>query len=145
MGRYLDLLEKAFVITRRGGFSRNLRKEITSKSKYYFFDNGIRNTLILQFNNLSNRNDVGQLWENFIITERLKKITYQQIYGASYFWRTYSGQEIDLVEERDGKLTGFECKWTGGKAKKRPGEWAAAYPQTELNIVTKDNYLDFVT
>ena len=145
VGRYLDLLEKTFVITRLGGFSRNLRSEIVNKSKYYFIDNGIRNGVISQFNSLSDRNDVGQLWENFIITERLKKRSYQHIYGQAYFWRTYSQQEIDLIEERDGKLFIFECKWSSKNKSSTPKEWLANYPQAEkLVIITPDNYLDFV-
>ena len=112
VGRYLDILEKAFVIVRLGGFSRNLRNEVTSKAKYYFLDNGIRNAVIGQYNLLDSRNDIGALWENFIVAERLKKRSYTGIYGNIYFWRTYDGKEIDYVEERDGGLFGFECKWT---------------------------------
>src|SRR4030042_571000 len=100
VGRYLDIFEKAFVIKRVGGFSRNLMKEIVSKAKYYFLDNGIRNTVISQFNPIDSRNDIGILWENFMVTERIKKYGYQNIYGSFYFWRTYDGQEIDLIEER---------------------------------------------
>ena len=100
VGRYLDILEKAFVIVRLGGFSRNLRNEVTSKAKYYFLDNGIRNAIIGQYNLLDTRNDIGALWENFIVAERLKKRSYAGIYGNIYFWRTYDGQEVDYVEER---------------------------------------------
>ena len=109
IGRYLDLLEKAFVIKKITGFSRNLRKEITSKAKYYFIDNGIRNGIIRQFNPLELRGDTGALWENFIVMERLKKLTYARIMPVSfYFWRTYSGAEIDLIEEVNGKITAVE-------------------------------------
>ena len=98
--RYLDLLEKAFVVIRLGAFSRNLRQEISNRAKYYFFDTGIRNALIAQFNDLDQRNDVGQLWENFFFAERMKHRAYAGIYANAYFWRTYDKQEIDLVEER---------------------------------------------
>ena len=101
VARYLsDLLEKSFIIINLGAFSRNLRNEITKKHKYYFPDNGIKNAMINQFNSLSDRNDVGQVWENFILMERLKKREYQRIYANTFFWRTYLRQEIDLIEER---------------------------------------------
>ena len=118
--RYLDLLEKTFVIFRLGAFSRNLRQEISNRARYYFYDNGIRNALIAQFNDLDQRNDVGQLWENFIFIERMKRRVYAGIYANIYFWRTYDGQEIDLVEERDGGLFGYECKWSPRKAASAP-------------------------
>lgn len=137
--RYLDLLEKTFIIIRFGAFSRNLRKEISKKQKYYFIDNGIRNGIISQFNGLESRNDVGQLWENFIISERLKKRSYKEIYGASYFWRTYGQQEIDLVEERDGKLYGYECKWPEDKNPRPPKDW-----QGSFEIISRKNYQDFI-
>ena len=142
--RYLDLLEKAFVIIRVGGFSRNLRKEVTSKAKYYFYDNGIRNALIAQFNPLEQRNDVGQLWENFVFVERLKRRTYAAIYANVYFWRTYDQQEIDIVEERQGKLFGYECKWSPRKRIAPPKSWSAAYPGAAFSVITSDNYCDFV-
>jgi len=144
VGRYLDILEKAFVIVRLGGFSRNLRDEITSKAKYYFLDNGIRNAIIGQYNLLDSRNDIGALWENFIVSERLKKRSYTGIYGNIYFWRTYDGKEIDYVEERDGGLFGFECKWTVQKKDKPPRKWQESYPGSTFELVTPDNYLDFV-
>jgi len=97
VSRHLDILEKAFVIVRLGGFSRNLRNEVTSKAKYYFLDSGIRNAIIGQYNLLDSRNDTGALWENFIVAERLKKRSYTGIYGNIYFWRTYDGKEIDYV------------------------------------------------
>jgi predicted AAA+ superfamily ATPase len=144
-GRYLDILEKAFIILRLGGFSRNLRGEITSKCKYYFWDTGIRNAVISQFNPLNTRNDAGALWENFIIVERLKKQAYTQAHTQAYFWRTYSQKEIDLVEEKDGRLHGFECKWSGSKKASAPKEWRAAYPGSTFSVVSKENYLDFIT
>lgn len=144
--RYLDLLEKTFIITRLGGFSRNLRSEITNKSKYYFLDNGIRNGVISQYNAIDSRNDIGQLWENFIVVERMKKRSYQHIYGQSYFWRTYEQQEIDLIEERDGKLFAYECKWsTKHKSMQPPREWKNTYPDyATFEVITPENYLNFV-
>ncbi len=144
VGRYLDILEKGFVIVRVGGFSRNLRSEVTSKAKYYFLDNGIRNAVIGQYNPLDSRNDIGALWENFIIAERLKKRSYTGIYGSYYFWRTYAGQEIDYVEERDGTLFGYECKWSDNRRVRPPKVWSDAYPQAVWQKITQDNYLDFV-
>jgi len=144
VNRYLDLLEKAFVIVRVGGFSRNLRNEITNKCKYYFLDNGIRNAVINQFNDLDSRNDIGQLWENFIFTERLKKCSYQNIFGSRYFWRTYNQKEIDIVEEREGKLFGYECKWSSNKKTKAPKEWSEGYPQADYQIINPKNYIDFI-
>lgn len=143
--RYLDLLEKAFVIIRLGGYSRNLRQEVTSKSKYYFLDNGIRNAIIAQFAMLENRNDLGALWENFMFIERLKFRTYTGIYANSYYWRTYSKQEIDLVEERDGNLFGFEFKWSEKKPVPAPREWTEAYPQAIFTPVHPGNYLITIT
>lgn len=144
VGRYLDILEKAFVIKKINGFSRNLRKEITAKSKYYFLDNGIRNGIISQFNKLSDRNDVGALFENFTIMERLKFIEYNNIPVSTYFWRTYDGQEIDLVEEREGKLFGFEFKWSENKIPKAPNDWIKSYNNSEYKIINRENYLDLI-
>ena len=143
--RYMDLLEKAFVIIRLGGFSRNLRQEVTSKAKYFFYDNGIRNALIAQFNLLHLRNDVGQLWENFVFIERLKNRTYKSIHANIFFWRTYNQSEIDLVEEREGQLFGYEVKWSGKKGTQPPNLWSEAYPDARYQVITPDNYLDFVT
>ncbi len=143
VGRYLDLLEKSFVIHSVGGFSRNPRKEITKKMKYYFIDNGIRNAIIAQFSRLEDRNDIGALWENFIYCERLKKLSYDNIYGYTYFWRTYDGKEIDLVEDRDGKLFGYEIKWSNDK-KRPPKEWKETYKNAEYKIINRDNYLEFI-
>jgi predicted AAA+ superfamily ATPase len=142
--RYMDLLEKAFVIFRLGGFSRNLRQEVTRKSKYYFYDNGIRNALIAQFNLLSQRNDIGPLWENFIFMERMKHRTYTEIYANVYFWRTYNQQEIDLVEEREGLLFGYEAKWSARKSTQSPSLWKDTYPESEYRVVTPENYLDYI-
>lgn len=109
--RYLDLLEKTFIITKVRAFSRNLRKEIGKSSRYYFLDNGIRNALISNFNDLSTRDDIGMLWENFLFVERMKKRDYSRLFANIYFWRTYDRKELDLVEEREGRLWGYEFKW----------------------------------
>lgn len=141
--RYLDLLEKAFVVFRLQGFSRNLRKEITKNCRYYFLDVGIRNALINNFNPLSLRDDVGLLWENYLVMERLKKQEYLGLAANNYFWRTYTRQEIDFVEEREGRLNGFEMKW--GKGRNRPPrEWTAAYPEAGWRVINRDNYLEFI-
>ena len=142
--RYLDLLEKAFVILRLGGLSRNLRQEIKNKYKYYFLDNGIRNAIIAQFNQLDQRNDVGALWENFMLMERLKFRTYTPLLANSYFWRTYDQQEIDLVEERNGKFHGYEFKWSLNKPVPPPSNWTSAYPDAEYLVITPTNYTGFV-
>jgi len=142
--RYLDLLEKTFVTVRLTGFSRNLRQEITNKFKVYFLDMGIRNALIAQFNNLDQRNDVGQLWENFMVIERLKYRTYEAIPANMYFWRTYDQQEIDLVEERGGKLWGYEFKWSLKKGTSVPKQWKAGYPEADFTVIHPDNYQELV-
>lgn len=144
VGRYLDILEKAFVLKRVGGFSRNLRKEISSKVKYYFYDNGVRNVIISQFNSLSDRNDIGDLFENFVVMERMKDNAYKKRFCSSYFWRTYDGQEIDLVEERDGKLYGFEMKWSPKVETKIPKGWLEKGKEAEYKIINNKNYLDFI-
>ncbi len=142
--RYLDLLEKTFVIKRVFGFSRNLRKEITKTSRFYFLDNGIRNAVIGNFNDLNNRDDIGQLWENYLFIERMKKRKYKNIYASQYFWRTYDRKEIDLVEERDGKLFGYEFKWNTKKKIKAPKSWLESYSNAEFKVITPENYLDFI-
>jgi uncharacterized protein len=144
VARYLDLLEKAFVIYKLGGFSRNLRKEITSKHKYYFYDNGIRNGIIRHFNPLEMRNDVGALWENYLILERLKYTSYQGFYGNRYFWRTYQGDEIDLIEEQDSQLHGYEFKWSE-KKHVEPKLWSTTYPDATFQTISPTNYLNFIT
>ncbi len=144
VGRYLDIFEKAFIIRRIGGFSRNLRKEIVSKAKYYFLDNGIRNGVISQYNPLNSRNDTGLLWENFLASERIKKCAYQDIYGSFYFWRTYEGHELDWVEERGGRLFGYEFKWAEKRKDKAPKDWLGTYENAEYQIINTENYQDFI-
>lgn len=143
VGRYLDLFEKSFIIFNLRGFSRNLRKEITKKSKYFFYDTGLRNAIISNFNSLELRNDVGMLWENFLMMERLKKRSYKQIYGNPYFWRTWNQREVDLIEERDGKLYGYEFKWKD-KITKPPKEFLQTYKEAEFSVINPDNYLDLI-
>ncbi|MEI8054568.1 MAG: ATP-binding protein [bacterium] len=142
--RYLDMLEKAFVVYNLRGFSRNLRNEVTKKSKYYFYDNGIRNTLISNFNSIEIRNDIGMLWENFIFIERCKKRAYSEIRANSYFWRTWEQQEIDLIEEREGKLFAYEFKWNESKVAP-PRKWIETYKDSVFSVVNRKNYLEFVT
>jgi len=142
--KYLDLLEKVFVIKRFFGFSRNLRKEITKNSRFYFFDNGIRNALINNFNALNIRDDLGQLWENYLVMERLKKQSYKKIYANNYFWRTYDKKEIDFIEERDGHLFGFEFKWSNKKVK-APKEWLESYQNASFEVINQDNFLGFIS
>lgn len=144
VARYLDLFEKSFVIYNLRGYSRNLRKEITKKSKYYFFDNGVLNSIINNFNPLETRNDVGKLWENFIFMERMKKRSYLNIFGNDYFWRTWDGSEVDLIEEREGKLFGYEIKWGNAKKIKAPKDWINTYSEAEYEVINQDNYLDFI-
>lgn len=141
--RYLDLLEKAFVLQKLSGFSRNLRSEITKNCRYYFLDTGIRNALINNFNPLQIRNDVGQLWENYIVLERLKMQAYLNKNSNNYFWRTYRQQELDFVEEREGQLFGYEIKWGKGRAKP-PTEWQANYPDAAFKVINQENYLKFI-
>jgi len=141
--RYLDLLSKVFIIYKVGGYSNNLRKEITKSSKWYFYDNGIRNAIINDFRLLALRNDQGILWENYGFSERIKKMSYQQEHVQHYFWRTYDQQEIDLVETKDGQANAFDFKW-GNHIKKIPGFFAKNYPNAQFSIINKENYLDFI-
>ena len=142
--KYLDLLEKTFVIFKLMGFSRNLRKETTKNHRYFFHDLGIRNALINNFNTLSMRDDVGMLWENYCIVERIKKQEYYNMLPNYYFWRTYDRNEIDFVEDKDGKLNGYEIKW-GNKEPKPPQAWISTYKSAGYQIINRDNYLTFIT
>ena len=143
--RYLDLLEKAYVLYSRRGFSRNLRKEITKSRRYYFYDNGIRNGLVSNFNALSLRSDVGGLWENYVLAERLKYNLYTGRLAESSFWRTYDRQEIDLVEEWGGHVSAAEVKWSPRSEARAPRGWRHAYPDSSFRVVHQGNYLDFIT
>lgn len=143
--RYLDLLEKTFVLYNLRPYYFNQRKAISKKSKYYFYDLGVRNTIIGNYNNVSSRNDVGALWENFLVIERLKKQAYKTIHASNYFWRTWEKQEIDWVEMRDGKLFGYEFKWSGKAKAKNKSAWLSTHPKEAVfEVVNQDNYLDFI-
>ncbi|MES0492141.1 MAG: ATP-binding protein [Leptospirales bacterium] len=137
---YVDLLEKSFVVFHLGSFSRNLRNEIKKSRKIYFHDNGIRNSIIRQFNPVSLRNDIGALWENFIISERIKFNSVRQLRPNMYFWRTHSGQEIDYIEESGGELRAFEMKWSQRKKHKIPESFATTYPEHTFEIIDRMNF-----
>jgi hypothetical protein len=139
--RYLELLEKVFVIFRLSGFSRNLRKEITKNNRYFFYDVGIRNALVGMFNPLDLRDDTGKLWENYIISEFHKQREYQRRSSSFYFWRTYDRKEIDLVEDYSGKLSGYEIKWKKTRVN-APKDWRKHYPGAGYEVINRDNYLD---
>jgi hypothetical protein len=141
---HLDLLEKAFVLYRLGGFSRNLRKEVTRKAKYYFYDTGLRNAVVAQFNRLDQRDDVGRLWENFLVIERLKRQAYTFKLANLYFWRTYDQQEIDWVEEHEGKLDGYEFKWSERESPAPPKAWLGNYTEATYAVINRDNYQEFL-
>lgn len=141
--RYINLLEKSFVIFRLSGFSKNLRKEIKKQDKIYFYDLGIRNAVINNFADMDFRNDQWQLWENFIIIERMKFNDYASFHKNIYFWRTYTGAELDYIEDFDGKLHGYEVKW-GNKIPKAPKTWLNTYENATFNYINKDNFLDFI-
>ncbi len=140
---YIDLLEKAFVIFRLSGYSRNLRKEISRHDKIFFWDLGVRNALIENFLPLENRSDGGKLWENFLLAERIKSQSNKLQHANRYFWRTYTGAELDYVEERDGVLRGFEFKFSQ-KTAKPPAAWINTYPNSSFMTINKENYFDFL-
>ncbi len=142
--KYLDLLSKVFIIHRVGGFSRNLRKEISKSSRWYFYDNGIRNALIANLNPINLRNDIGQLWENYAISERLKMQHYNKTLVYNYFWRTYDQQEIDWIEDRGGKLYGYEFKWNEKKKVKVPTAWKNTYTDSEFRVINPTNYIEWL-
>lgn len=142
--KYIDLLEKSFVVFRIPSFSRNIRNELKKSRKIYFYDNGIRNAVIKQFNPLSLRNDEGALWENFLVSERMKYINYNFHYCNRYFWRTHAQQEIDYVEDKDGLLSAFEFKWNPKKKGKMPKAFSAAYENSEFKTINRDNFYSFL-
>lgn len=143
--KYIDMLEKCYVIFRLGGLSRNLRTELKRAKKIYFYDNGVRNAIIQQFSPVQLRNDMGALWENFFVAERMKHNHYSGYYCNRYFWRTTLQQEIDLVEERDGAMTAFEMKWSPTKKVLFPKSFLEAYNVHETITVTPDNYLNYLS
>jgi len=144
VNQYISLLEKAFIIFRLNPLSRNMRNEIRSSRKIYFYDNGIRNTLVSNFNLPAMRQDTGQLWENFIISERIKYLHYHKMYGNLYFWRTHSQQEIDLIEERDGIMHAFECKFGKRVQQTAPASFIRHYPKSTFKLVTPENVNEFL-
>jgi predicted AAA+ superfamily ATPase len=144
VANYLDLLSKVFILFKIEGFSRNLRKEIVKSSRWYFYDNGIRNGIINNFNTIENRNDIGALWENYLASERVKKQHYQKIRTNNYFWRTYDQQELDWLEETGDNLAGYEFKWNENRKSKIPTAFAKAYPEASFEVINKSNYLDFI-
>lgn len=140
---YIQLLEKSFIIFKLNPFSRNLRNEISTKRKIYFYDNGIRNAIISNFNSLSLRQDTGILWENFLVSERIKYLHYHRISANIYFWRTKQKQEIDFVEERGGKIYAYEFKYNPRKKIRIPGSFERQYTPV-FSIVNKDNFFEFL-
>ena len=141
--RYLNILEKMYIIFSLSGFSRNMRTEYTKTPRYYFWDNGIRNSLISNLNPIHIRNDSGQLWENYCIVERQKFLSYNRISANRFFWRTYTQKEIDYLEERDGMLYAYEMKYSGRTAKV-PATFVQNYPDSEFDEISRDNFLGFL-
>jgi predicted AAA+ superfamily ATPase len=144
VGRYLELLEKSFVIFTLRGFSKNLRKEVTKMNKIYFYDLGVRNSIIENFSPLNNRTDGGSLFENYLIVERMKHNQYHQNFVSSYFWRLSTGAEMDYVEMGEGKLKAFEFKLGKNRSKSKKS-WLNAYPDADFELVNRENYLEFIT
>jgi predicted AAA+ superfamily ATPase len=143
VAKYIDILEKAFIVFRLTSFSRNLRNEIKNNRKIYFYDNGIRNMVINNLNPFDLRNDKGALWENFLISERIKQHSYNQTLAAYYFWRNTQQQEIDFIEERGGRIFAFEFKWKSRRKQKFPATFLAAY-LAEAQIIDQSNFRDFI-
>jgi predicted AAA+ superfamily ATPase len=141
--KYIDILEKSFVITILRPLSRNAYRAVSKKNKIYFLDLGIRNSLIQNFNPLAVREDVGGLWENFCIIERMKRNGNNKYFANMYFWRSYAGQEVDYIEESGGKFEAFECKWSSAKKIKNPSEFFEIY-QTDVKKIDRENYMEFV-
>jgi len=142
--RYIDLLEKSYIIFHLRSFSRNVRNELKKSRKIYFFDNGIRNALISNFNTISIRNDVGALWENFLISERMKRNQYSQNFASCYFWRTTQQQEIDYIEDNDDQLSCYEFKWSSGKKAYLSSTFSSHYPNSSFKVINQDNYNYFI-
>ena len=142
--RYIDLLEKSFVVFRLRAYSGNVRNEIKKSRKVYFYDNGVRNAIIENFNNVNLRTDIGPLWENFFMSERMKFTKNRGEFVKSYFWRSFQQQEIDLIEVNNTEMTAFEMKWNTKKTVKLPLTFSNAYPLKENFVVHPDNYMDFL-
>lgn len=143
--RYIDLLEKSYILFHLRSFSRNLRNELKKSRKIYFYDNGVRNAILGDFKPLQLRQDAGALWENFLVSERLKHNSYSLFYGNNYFWRTQQQQEVDYIEDIDGVLHTYEFKWSKAKQPKLTETFAHNYPEHTFTVVNPDNYQDFVT
>ena len=141
--KYVDILEQCFIVFKLNSFSRNLRNELSKAVKVYFYDLGIRNALINNFNPLNLRGDEGVIWENFCIAERLKHNHYNNVYANMYFWRTYDQKEIDYIEEREGKLFAYEFKWSEEKGKK-PKQFLEEYKNSEFETINRKNYPKFL-
>jgi uncharacterized protein len=141
---YIHLLEQSFIVYRLPSFSRNLRNELKFSKKIYFYDNGIRNAIINDFREVENRTDVGSLWENFLITERLKSNHYSDKYVNRYFWRTKEQKEVDYIEEYDGRIDAYEFKWNSKKIVQKPLSFQTAYPDSAFNVITPDNFEAFL-
>lgn len=142
---YINLLEKCFIIFRLNSFSRNARNEIKKGKKIYFVDNGVRNALLSHFAPLDMRNDCGMLWENLMVSERIKRNAYNRSYAQLYFWRTHDQKEIDLIEDMDGRLTAFEFKWNERKKTVMPAFFSQNYPNSEFNVINKENFWHFLS
>jgi len=142
--QYIILLEQSYIIFRLSSFNRNLRNELKNSRKIYFWDNGIRNALISNFNTVELRNDIGALWENYMISERIKKLHNSDIWVNYWFWRTQQQQEIDYIEEADGKISAFEFKWNPEVKSKKPDSFLAAYPNSSITMIHRENYEDFL-
>lgn len=143
--KYIQLLEKAFIVFRLNSFSRNLRNELAKSRKIYFYDNGLRNAVISQFNPIGLRNDEGKLWENFLVSERYKHIEYNRMFCNRYFWRTTQQKEIDYIEERDGILYAWEFKWGDDRGARIPVTFLKAYPDHRFETVNRKNFLSFIS
>jgi len=145
VARYLNLLEQTYIITPLRPYFTNHRQSVVKKNKYYFLDLGVRNTIIGNFNSVPQRNDIGALWENFLVIERLKKQAYKPIYTNNYFWRTWAQNEVDWIEMRDGKLYGYEFKWNSKARSKNKTAWLLAYPKEAVyEVINQNNFKDFV-
>jgi predicted AAA+ superfamily ATPase len=142
--KYITLLEQCFVIFRFGSFSRNLRNELKNSKKVYFYDNGIRNSIIANFSMVENRTDIGALWENFLVSERKKKLEYEGLWRNAWFWRTVDQKEIDYVEEGDGVIDAFEFKWNSEAKYKTPKQFLANYAGSVFTVITPDNVEEFL-
>lgn len=142
--RYLDLMEKSFIIYNLRGYSKNLRDEIVSKSKYFFYDNGVRNAIISNFNGLELRDDIGKLWENFLVMERIKFQNYNDVFANNYFWKDWSGKEVDWVEEKQGTLEVCEFKYNPKAKYKLPTKFKENYKSSSFQVIHRDNFLDWL-